>query len=90
VWQGYDLRAHLQQILMFSDDDSDDEDGDYSDDYSIESFGDGDDRDDELRKLALEGPEDFHARTPQPTGSNQQSLVPINGRQIVSLTFIFT
>ncbi|XP_053399953.1 fibrous sheath-interacting protein 1-like [Mercenaria mercenaria] len=79
---GYDLRAHLQQIMRFSDDDEDDDDDMYyssDDDESIESFDDKDDRDDELRKLALEAPEDGQTRTPLPTGMNNcQSLVPIS------------
>ncbi|KAL4237844.1 Fibrous sheath-interacting protein 1 [Mactra antiquata] len=79
---GYDLRAHLQQIMKFSDDDLDDDDDDtlYSsqDEYSIESFDDKDDRDDELRRLAAESNDDGQARTPLPTGMNHcQSLVPI-------------
>ncbi|XP_052766708.1 fibrous sheath-interacting protein 1-like isoform X2 [Mya arenaria] len=71
--RGYDIRAHLQQLLTFSEDESS------SDEYSLESYGDADDRDDELRKLALEGPEEGHVRTPQPTGSqHSNSLVPIH------------
>lgn len=79
--QGYNLQAHLQQIMTFSDDDDDDDDYSSEDDYSIESFDDSDDRDDELRKLATDGPDEGQTRTPLPTGLNNcQSLVPISGK----------
>ena len=88
--QGYDLRAHLKQIMTFSDDELDDEydSSELDDDESLESFDDKDDRDDELRKLAQEGPDDGQIRTPLPTGMNNcQSLIPISGEFYIILDF---
>lgn len=67
--------------MMFSgeDDEEEDEDGEEeSDDYSLESLSEADDRDAELQQLALQGPDTAHPRTPQPT-SNAPALVPIDG-----------
>ncbi|KAH3847817.1 uncharacterized protein LOC127873703 [Dreissena polymorpha] len=80
--RGYDLRAHLQQLMMFTGDDDEEVDEDHvdeSDDYSLESLSDADDRDAELQQLALQGPDTAHPHTPLPTSSNNAPpLVPID------------
>jgi len=78
--QGYDLRAHLAQILNFSDEEGE-EDLSSDDDYSIESF-ENDERDDELIRVASQPPDERYSKTPLPTGVNNQALVPISGMYV--------
>lgn len=73
--QGYNLRAHLQEIMQFSD-----EMETSSDDDSLESFDDEDGADAELQRIVRKSQDEGRGDvTPQPTNVSCNALVPVEG-----------
>ena len=74
--QGYNLRAHLQRIMQFSDEMESSSD----DDYSVESFDD-EGAEAELQRIVGKDQGEGHDRniTPKPTNQTSNALVAVEG-----------
>ena len=81
--QGYNLRAHLQRIMQFSDEMESSSD----DDYSVESFDD-EGAEAELQRIVGKDQGEGHDRniTPKPTNQTSNALVAVEG-EIFSTLF---
>ena len=86
--QGYNLRAHLQQIMQFSDEMESSSD----DNYSVESFDD-EGAEAELQRIVGKDQGEGHDRntTPKPTNQTSNALVAVEGEILCwILPFLYT
>ena len=86
--QGYNLRAHLQRIMQFSDEMESSSD----DDYSVESFDD-EGAEAELQRIVGKDQGEGHDRniTPKPTNQTSNALVAVEGEILCKVApFLYT